>query len=362
MIFDPPAPFREIVGLTGVGDYPRPETACTRPVRTAEFGPVRTIHREDDVTTKRLLMMVPLLVVGACVGGDEQEGATLSVRVDRPAFDGSRVFADLQAQVAFGPRVPGTEGHVRQLEWMVERLGGLADTVFVDAFEYVTTGGDVLHLSNVIARFGVEADRRLLLLTHWDTRPKADQSRDAADREKPVPGANDGASGTAVLLELARIFAQQTPPGGVDLLFSDGEDYGPTTADMFLGAAHYAAGRGASDPPDLAVLLDMVGDADPRFPVEAYSLEAAPQLVQRIWGIAADLGYRRYFPLDETVRVVDDHLKLNDVGIPTIDIVDFDYGSGNGLWHTPDDTPENTSAQTLLMVGDVVAEFVYRNR
>ena len=312
--------------------------------------------------TKRwsLMMALQLLVVG-CGGGDSEE-RTISVRVDRPAFDATRAFQDLLAQVAFGPRVPGMEGHARQLAWMVEQLSELADTVFLDEFEHVTRDGDSLSLTNVIARFGLDSDRRLLLLTHWDTRPKADQSRDDEDREKPVPGANDGASGTAVLLELARMFAEQAPPGGVDLLFSDGEDYGPTTADMFLGAAHYATGRGSDNPPDFAVLLDLVGDADPRFPVEAYSLEAAPQLVQRVWGIAADLGYRRYFPLDETARVVDDHLKLNDAGIPTIDVIDFDYGSRNGLWHTPDDTPENTSAQTLFMVGDVVAEFVYRSR
>ena len=314
------------------------------------------------MTTRWLPTMALLLLIAACGGADEQGGATLAVRVDRPTFDSSRAFRDLQTQVDFGPRVPGTDGHARQLEWMVEQLGSLADTVFLDEFDYVTTAGDALRLTNVIARFGMETDRRLLLLTHWDTRPKADQSRDDEDREMPVPGANDGASGTAVLLELARMFAEQGPPGGVDLLFSDGEDYGPTTADMFLGAAHYVAGRGADEPPDLAILLDMVADADPMFPVEAYSLEAAPQLVQRVWGIAADLGYRRYFPLDQTSRVVDDHLKLIDAGIPTIDIIDFDYGSGNALWHTPRDTPENTSAQALLMVGDVVAEFVYRNR
>ena len=312
--------------------------------------------------TKRWPLMIALPLVVACGGGDDQGGATVSVRVDRPTFDSARAFRDLEAQVAFGPRIPGTEGHASQLEWMVEQLSALADTVFLDEFEHVTNDGEALSLTNVIARFGLESDRRLLLLTHWDTRPKADQGRNDQDREKPVPGGNDGASGTSVLLELARMFAEQAPPGGVDLLFSDGEDYGPTTADMFLGAAHYATGRGTEDPPDFAVLLDMVGDADPRFPVEAYSLEAAPQLVQRVWGIAADLGYRRYFPLDEMVRVVDDHVKLNDAGIPTIDIIDFDYGSRNGLWHTPDDTPANTSAQTLLMVGDVVAEFVYRNR
>ena len=323
--------------------------------------PAETFYREDEVTKRWPLMMALQLLVVGCGGGDSEE-MTISVRVGRPAFDATRAFQDLQAQVAFGPRVPGMEGHARQLAWMVEQLSELADTVFLDEFEHVTSDGDSLSLTNVIARFGLESDRRLLLLTHWDTRPTADQSRDDDDREKPVPGANDGASGTAVLLELARMFAEQAPPGGVDLLFGDGEDYGPTTADMFLGATHYATGRGSEAPPDFAVLLDMVGDADPRFPVEAYSLEAAPQLVQRVWGIAADLGYRRYFPLDETARVVDDHLKLNDAGIPTINVIDFDYGSSNGLWHTPDDTPENTSAQTLLIVGDVVAEFVYRSR
>ena len=303
-----------------------------------------------------------LLLAGGCGDGDERQGTRLSVRVDRPPFNPARAFRDLEAQVAFGPRVPGTDGHARQLEWMTAQLSELADTVFLDEFRHVTAQEDTLHLTNVIARFGPESDRLLLLLTHWDTRPAADQSRNPEDRDKPVPGANDGASGTAVLLELARIFAEQDPPGRVDLLFNDGEDYGPTTADMFLGAAHYAEGRGAEDPPDFAILLDMVGDADPRFPVEAYSLEAAPQLVQRVWGIAADLGYGRYFPLDETARVVDDHLKLIDAGIPTIDIIDFEYGPRNELWHTPDDTPENTSAQTLHIVGDVVAEFVYRNR
>ena len=311
---------------------------------------------------KRVLIAALFLMVAACGAPDEQEGVSLSVRVDRPSFDSSRAFEDLQAQVAFGPRVPGSEGHAQQLQWMQGLLRDLADTVFVDEFEYTTTTGEELSLTNVTARFGLDSDRRLLLLTHWDTRPKADQSLSDADKELPVPGANDGASGTAVLLELARMFAEQAPPGGVDLLFTDGEDYGPTTADMFLGAVHYVAGRGAEDPPDFAVLLDMVGDADPRFPVEAYSMESAPQLVQRFWRIAADLGYRRYFPMDETTRVVDDHLKLNDAGIPTIDVIDFDYGPGNALWHTPHDTPDNTSAQTLFMVGEVTAEFVYRNR
>ena len=308
-----------------------------------------------------MLVTAISLVVASCGGGDSG-GSTVTVRVERPAFDADRAFRDLERQVAFGPRIPGSAGHAQQLEWLETELRALADTVFLDPFEHVTGEGHELDLTNVIARFGPADGSRLLLLTHWDTRPKADQSSEPADREKPVPGANDGASGTAILLEFARMFNEQPPPGGVELLFTDGEDYGPSTADMFLGAQHYAAGIGSENPPAYGILLDMVGDADPSFPIEAYSMEGAGQAVQRVWGIAADLGYRRFFPMDRTVRVVDDHVQFINAGIPVADIIDFDYGPGNGFWHTPRDVPANTSARTLFMVGDVVAEVVYRNR
>lgn len=312
---------------------------------------------------KRWMMLVtaiPLAVAG-CGGGDAGESAT-TVRVERPSFNADRAFQDLERQVAFGPRIPGSAGHAEQLEWLETELRSLAPTVFLQPFEHVTVDGNELALTNVIARFGPADGSRLLLLTHWDTRPKADQSSDEADRELPVTGANDGASGTAVLMELARMFNEQPPPGGVEFLFSDGEDYGPSTTDMFLGARHYIAGVGSENPPAYGILLDMVGDADPSFPVEAYSMEGAGQVVQRIWGIAAGLGYRRFFPMDQTSRVLDDHVRFIEAGIPVADIIDFDYGPGHGFWHTPRDVVENTSAQTLFMVGDVVAEVVYRNR
>jgi hypothetical protein len=307
------------------------------------------------------LVAATTLLFGSCVGEDSG-GGSVTARVERPTFNEARAFQDIETQVAFGPRIPGSEGHAQQLEWLETQLRALADTVLLDPFEHVTENGDELELTNVIARFGPADGSRLLLLAHWDTRPKADQSAQLADRELPVLGANDGASGTAVLLELARMFGEQAPPGGVELLFSDGEDYGPSTEDMFLGARHYVAGIGSENPPAFGILLDMVGDADPSFPVEAYSMEGAGQVVQRVWGIAADLGYRRFFPMDETVRVNDDHVQFIDAGIPVADIIDFDYGPGNSFWHTPQDVVANTSAQGLLLVGDVVAEVVYRNR
>jgi Zn-dependent M28 family amino/carboxypeptidase len=131
---------------------------------------------------------------------------------------------------------------------------------------------------------------------------------------------------------------------------------------MFLGAKHFAARLpklSAEQRPAYGILLDMVGDADPRFPIEGYSAEYAPQLAQRIWSIAARLGYGRYFPMEVGQAIADDHLALNEAGLPTVDIIDFEYGPGNAYWHTPDDTADNLRAATLRMVGEVVMEFIW---
>lgn len=310
----------------------------------------------------RCLVLAGCLLALGCVDTQQTIPEVTGTRADRPTFDGSAAFSLLETQVAFGPRIPGSQGHADQLAWMVELLGPLSDTVFTDDFTYTAGDGNELALTNVHARFGPTTGPRVLLLTHWDTRPWADQSPNPEERDQPVPGANDGASGTAILLELARVFHEQAPPLGVELLFVDGEDYGPSTADMFLGARHYAETRAADDPPIFAILIDMVGDAQPRFPTEPYSVEAAPQVVQRVWGIARQLGYGSFFPMDVGSRIQDDHLALIGAGIPTIDIIDFDYGPSNGYWHTLQDTPDKTSSRTLAMVGEVVAEVVYRSR
>lgn len=276
-----------------------------------------------------------------------------------PSFDGEAALELVRKQVAFGPRVPGSEGHAQQLDWMVARLDSLAPQVAVDTFSHVTTVGDTLTLFNVSARFVPEATRRILLLAHWDTRPRSDAATDPALRDTPVPGANDGASGTAVLLVLAGLLAESPPPMGVDLLLTDGEDYGPGVADMLLGARRYASMLPDEGRPVYGVLLDMVGDADPSFPVEEFSAQFAQVVVRKLWRAAERLGYRAYFPDAVGQRLVDDHVPLNDAGLPTANLVDFSYGAGNRYWHTPDDTPERLSARTLEMVGEVVAELIY---
>jgi hypothetical protein len=306
--------------------------------------------------TLRLLLAIFPLFAGCSESGGE---APLREKVDRPAFQADSAFALLQQQVAFGPRIPGQPGHQRQLEWMQEYLEARADTVIVQNFSWTTTGGETLHLTNLFVRFRPELKDRVLLLAHWDTRPKANESRTAADKEKPVPGANDGASGTAVLMQLADMLKSQAPPIGVDLLFVDGEDYGPTDADMYLGARHFAANlQGYA--PLYGVLLDMIGDANPEFPVEANSQRLAPEVVQRVWSVARDLGYGDVFLNTPGWEIGDDHLPLNQAGIRTIDIIDFDYGPGNRYWHTPEDVVANTSPKGLGVVGEVMAELIYR--
>ena len=275
-------------------------------------------------------------------------------------FDGERALALIHEQVDFGPRVPGTEGHARQLDWMLDTLDALAPAIVADTFGHRTEAGDSLTLVNMLARFRPESSRRILLLTHWDTRPRSDQASDPALAAQPVPGANDGASGTAVLLELARLMAASPPPMGVDLLFADGEDYGPENADMFLGARRFAERLdSAGQRPVYGLLLDMVGDTDPSFPVEAYSAEHASLVVRKVWRAAERLGYSDRFPRAVGRRIYDDHVPLLEAGVPTANLIDFQYGPANGYWHTPDDTPDKVSAATLGMVGAVVTELIY---
>jgi len=304
-----------------------------------------------------LLLTGCLLLLTGC-GGNEELSAPPKLVEDRPSFSGATALALVDSQVAFGPRVPGTEGHAAQLTWMRDRLRAVADTVVVQAFTHVhTETGEELRLSNVVARFRPELERRLLFLAHWDTRPTSDAAA-AELQDVPVPGANDGGSGTAILLAVADVVAADVPDVGVDILLVDGEDFGPSPADMFLGARHYAVNQ-LSPAPVYGVLLDMVGDATPRFPIEGNSARLAPQVATRVWNVAHALGYGAYFPRTTGQPLNDDHIPLNQAGIPTVDVIDFDYGPANSFWHTPEDTVDKVRAATLGMVGEVVLELIY---
>ena len=301
-----------------------------------------------------------LLALAACGGGDG-----LGRPAERPEASADRAWTFLTTQLSFGPRDPGRppdprRGHQPALAWLREQLAIRADTVVVDSFTHRAADGKTLRLANVFARWKPEAAERILLMAHWDTRPRADRSADTADRRRPVPGANDGASGVAVLMEVAELMRQQAPAVGVDILLTDGEDYGPGREDLFLGSKRFAANLPSGYRPRWAVVLDMVGDRDARFPQESNSLGFNRALMDRVWGIAAQMGYDSVFVTDRVPGIGDDHVPLNGAGIPAILIIDPEYGPGGAYFHTVDDLPKNVSRETLAMVGEVVAELVYR--
>jgi hypothetical protein len=271
-------------------------------------------------------------------------------------FDGARALEYVEAQMAFGPRIPNTEGHVKTGDWILGRLQATADSVEVQAWNHVSGSGDTLRLRNFIGRFRPEATERILYVAHWDTRPKADRSANMGERQLPVPGANDGASGVAVLLGVAEALALNPPNFGVDLLFVDGEDYGDfgRDVDVLLGSRYYAAQLDPAAPkPLFAVVWDMVGDSDLRLPQEPNSLRGAPEVVERVWAKARELGYGDIFRDETGPPMTDDHLPLLQAGIRTIDVIDFSYGPGNGYWHTLEDTVDKVSAASLQVIGDV---------
>jgi hypothetical protein len=290
----------------------------------------------------RDLLLPLLLAVAACQG----RGGGRDI-----VFDGPQALGWVRRQVEAGPRVPNTPGHRTVGDWLERELRARADTVEVQAFTHVTAAGDTLQLRNFFARFRPAEPTRVLLLTHWDTRPTADNDPLPANRGRPVPGANDGASGTAVLLGVAdRLRRAPPPPGvGVDLLFVDGEDYGDFGAgqDVLLGSKHFVRNLPPGYRPLFAVLFDMVGDSDQVFLREQYSRDGAPEVVERVWRTAREIGLRRHFPERDTGYITDDHVPLLQAGIRAIDVIDMDYPA----WHTTGDTVDKISARSLENVG-----------
>ena len=298
------------------------------------------------------LLACALLLLGAC---ERSSGAPTT------PFDGETARGYVKTQLDFGARVPGTEAARRTGDWIVAQMRARADTVIEQRWNHVTAKGDTLPLRNIFARFRPQASTRILYVTHWDSRPVSDQAEDPAKRSLPVPGANDGASGVGLFIALGDVLKKTPPTVGVDLLFVDGEDYGtfgPPDVDVLLGSTYFAAHMPDGYQPIFGVLFDMIGDADLSIPQESNSVKRAPEVVSRVWDTAAKLGYQRYFPPSLGYEVTDDHIPLLDKGLRVIDVIDLDYlgppGSGKPNYHhTPEDTLDKVSAQSLKIVGDV---------
>jgi hypothetical protein len=269
-------------------------------------------------------------------------------------FDNARAFEDLKAQCAFGPRVPGTKPHAKCADYIVDQLGPNVDEVRRQRFTWHDPHKNIdVPMTNIFGIINPTAARKVMLCAHWDTRPTADQDFTVTNRSKPILGANDGASGVAVLLELARQLHEKKPDVGVILAFWDGEDWGPGEDAMYIGARHFAAKPEGLKPAE-AVLIDMIGQKDVVIPLERTSTNKFPKLTEKVWSIAAKLGYAAQFPQRVDYQITDDHDALIAVGIPTIDLIDFNYAA----WHTLEDTPDKCSPDSLGIVGKVLGAYV----
>lgn len=280
-------------------------------------------------------------------------GADASSRIPAATgFDGAAALAYVHRQVEFGARVPGTAAHRAMGDWLVAELRQRADTVIVQEWTHTTADGKRLPMRNVLARFKPGAAQRVLYLAHWDSRPISDRAIDPAQAALPVPGANDGGSGVAILLGVADALKQEAPPTGVDLLFVDGEDYGSfdTNTDVLIGAHWFA--EHLPEPgyaPLFGVLFDMVGDEHPVFEQEAHSVRGAPEVVRLVWSTAQRMGHGAVFTNRQGIEITDDHVPLLAKGLRVINVIDLDYP-----WHhTPEDTADKVSQATLQVVGDV---------
>ena len=293
------------------------------------------------------LVVALIALTAACAAGEaapEQE------------FSGSQALAYARTQLEFGPRIPGTPGHAAMAAWLDSIARTKADTVVVQRWWHTTLRGDSIPQVNVIARFNPEASARVLYLAHWDTRPRTDQQPDTS---KTVPGANDGASGVAILLGVMDALQKKRPTVGVDLLFVDGEDYGyfrGKNEDVLIGSTYYASNPVTPDKPLFAVVWDMVGAKDARFVPEGASQIAAPEVVDMVWKVAERMGYGSTFVRAIGGGITDDHIPLIAKGFRAIDVIGLPYT----YWHTEHDTIDKLSAETLEIVGNVAVAVIRR--
>ncbi|MEW5924903.1 MAG: M28 family peptidase [Candidatus Zixiibacteriota bacterium] len=280
--------------------------------------------------------------------------------VSVPQFSGERAFEFIEKQVAFGPRVPGSDNSRRCREFFIQFFDSLGGTV--DTMQFIhndKTTGKPVEMINVIASFkGTDSldNRRYLLAAHYDSRPRAEYDPDSTRREEWIAGANDGASGVAVLMELASLFAEQKPRADIDFVLLDGEDYGPPGRldEYFLGAKEMIR-RDIKDKYQFALVIDMIGDRDLKIYREEFSNKYSPQVTDMIWKMAAGLGEAAFV---DTVgyAIHDDHLSFMTIGLQSAVIIDFNYK----YWHTTADTPDKCSPQSLQSVGNVVTSLLYR--
>ncbi len=325
----------------------------------------------------RIVVPILLLVCSVCLTGckskksNEEKGKTeANTPITPPDFNADSAFAYVKAQLDFGPRTMGSQAHDNCRDYLLRKLGEFCDTAFTQDFTVRTYDDKSWPASNIIGSFDVANPNRVVLSAHWDARPFADHDPHPANRDKAIDGANDGASGVGVLLEVARQLRQLNPNVGVDIVLFDAEDYGPKEGETApkgdwwcLGSQYWAQNLHTPNyTARFGILLDMVGPANPCFMQESFSVRDAQPVVAKVWGTAYELGYGNVFINSPGGIITDDHYYVNKyTDIPMIDIIHYDAYTGTGFgsfWHTMNDNIQSIDKNSLDMVGKTVLQVI----
>ena len=327
------------------------------------------------------LIMLAGLFLNACNSPDrpksqEQKQPVKTATVRIPDFNADSAYFYVKEQVDFGPRIPNTSAHENCANFLIQKLKNYCKDVIVQKGQVKAFDGTILNFKNIIASFAPESNNRIFLCSHWDSRPFADHDADIKNHKKPIDGANDGASGVGVLLEIARQLSISKPEIGIDLIFFDVEDYGPPqdqkltddTSDWWgLGSQYWARKQHVDNYfARYGILLDMVGAPGATFLKEGISMDYAPEIVDQVWRTANRIGYSGYFYFENGIQITDDHYYINKIkNIPTIDIIHLDRTSQTGFyrtWHTTNDNLSNIDKNTLKAVGQTLLTVIYEER
>ena len=316
------------------------------------------------------LYILSFSLLFACKTEPKPVPAKPLAQVRVPKFDSNLAYAHVEKQLSFGTRVPGSPTHKATWQWIASTMQSYGWTVEEEHFTTKVYTGQELPGTNIIAKYNPSAATRILLGAHYDTRHIAEKDADDSKKNEPIMGADDGASGVAVLMALAKIIGESPLEIGVDMVFFDLEDYGDpdpkSDADAStwaLGSAHWAKNVDRSYKPKHAILLDLVGAKNATFPKEAYSKRINGQLVDKVWKLAQDMGYGNYFVNEDRGGVNDDHISVaNYAGIPMIDII-YKTETGFGDYHhTHDDDIDIIDKRTMKAVGQVMLAVIFNTQ
>lgn len=321
------------------------------------------------------LSLVSLVFMCSCQNQQNkavaENTAKTEVKVEKANFNfnADSAFAYVAKQCDFGPRVPNTEAHRKCGNYLASELKRFGAEVIEQEADLKAYDGTILKSKNIIGQFYPDKSRRVVLFAHWDSRPFCDNDPNPANHNKPVMGANDGASGVGVLLEVARQIQAKEPNVGIDIVFFDSEDYGeplfyqgPEQEHTWcLGSQYWGQNPHYKTRPEFGILLDMVGGQMPEFKVDVVSFKFAPEIVNKVWNKAKEIGHGDIFQMEQGGFITDDHLYVNQFTmIPTVDIIDFNNERGfPETWHTVNDVIENIDKNTLRKVGEVVCAVIY---